>query len=522
MQLTQGLHRSLQLNPDHVVTVFRGRRRTYRKFADRVARLAGALQGLGMAAGDRVGMLALNSDRYLEYAMAVWWGGGVMNPVNIRWSAREIAYSLDDCDTRILIVDDHFLHLAEGIRARAKHPPVIIHVGDGVAPDGMLGFEELIARSAPVPDAGRSYDDLAIIMYTGGTTGLPKGVEQTHMSLWCGSIQRMADMPPLRGGRSLHASPFFHIAAFTRVVAQFIAGEQHVILPMFDAAEVLETIERERVTEIAFVPTMIQMLIQHPDFSLRDLSSVQRLGYGASPFNAAVLERTLEQFPGVDFVHSYGLTETMIVASNPPENHGQAARERGLHLSVGRVGYGMSVKIVDRDGNEAPRGTVGELIVKGASVARRYWNKPEETAQALRNGWMHTGDGAYMDENGYLFIVDRLKDMIVSGGENVYSAEVENAIGRHSAVLMCAAIGVPSKEWGEAVHAIVVLRPGIFATEDDIRQHCRGLIAGYKCPKTVEFRTELPLSGAGKVLKRELRAPYWNGRESGNNHATLN
>lgn len=515
MQLTQGLHRSLQQNPDRVATVFRGRRRTYREFSERVARLAGALQGLGMAPGDRVGMLALNSDRYLEYAMATWWGGGVMNPVNIRWSVPEIVYSLDDCDTRILIVDDHFRHLVDGIRAIAKHPPVIIHAGDSPTPDGMLSFDQLIAGTNPVPDSARSHEDLAIIMYTGGTTGQPKGVEQTHMSLWCGSIQRMADMPPLKGGKSLHASPFFHIAAFTRVVAQFIAGEQHVIVPMFDAAEVLETIERERVTEIAFVPTMIGMLIQHPDFKQRDLSSVRRLGYGASPFNAAVLERTLEQFPGVEFVHSYGLTETMIVASNPPENHDYAARERGMHLSVGRVGYGLSVRIIDRHGDEVPRGTVGELVVRGASVARRYWNKPEETAQAMRNGWMHTGDGAYMDDDGYIFIVDRIKDMIVSGGENVYSAEVENAIGRHAAVAMCAAIGIPSKEWGEAVHAVVVLRPGASATEDDIRQHCRKLIAGYKCPKSVEFRTALPLSGAGKVLKRELRAPYWTAREHG-------
>ncbi|CAG2160451.1 acyl-CoA synthetase [Cupriavidus numazuensis] len=513
MQLTQGLHRSLQLNPDRVVTVFRDRRRTYREFADRVARLAGALQALGMAAGDRVGMLALNSDRYLEYAMAVWWGGGVMNPVNIRWSVPEIVYSLDDCDTRILIVDDHFLHMADGISATARHAPVVIHAGDGPAPDGMLSFETLIADAAPVPDAARGYDDLAIVMYTGGTTGFPKGVEQTHMSLWCGSIQRMADLPPLRGGSALHASPFFHIAAFTRVVAQFIAGEQHVILPMFDAAQVLETIERERVTEIAFVPTMIQMLIQHPDFTRRDLSSVRRLGYGASPFNAAVLERTLEQFPGVEFVHSYGLTETMIVASNPPENHGKAARERGLHLSVGRAGYGLSVRIVDREGNEVPRGTVGELIVRGASVTRRYWNKPEETAKAFRNGWMHTGDGAYMDAEGHIFIVDRIKDMIVSGGENVYSAEVENAMGRHPAVAMCAAIGIPSEAWGEAVHAVVVLRPGMTATAEDIREHCRTLIAGYKCPKTVEFRSELPLSGTGKVLKRDLRAPYWSGKD---------
>ncbi|CAG2160551.1 acyl-CoA synthetase [Cupriavidus numazuensis] len=514
MYLTQSLQRSLQIQPDRVATLFRGRSRTYREFGDRVARLAGALQKLGMAPGDRVGMLALNSDRYLEYAMGVWWGGGAMNPVNIRWSVPEIVYSLDDCDTRILIVDDHFLHMAADIRASANRPPVLIHAGDGPAPDGMLSFEALIADSEPVADAGRGYDDLAIIMYTGGTTGHPKGVMQTHMSLWTGCIQRMADTPPMRNGRVLHVAPLFHIAAFSRVLCQFIAGEMHVIVPMFEPKEILQTIERERITDMAIVPTMIQMLIQHPDFAKHDLSSMKRLGYGASPFNSAALERTFAALPGVEFSHSYGLTETMIVSTNPPSNHDAAARAKGMHLSVGRVSLGLSVRIVDGEDNEVPRGTVGELVVRGPSVTRAYWNKPEETARTLRGGWMHTGDGAYMDEDGYLFIVDRIKDMIVSGGENVYSAEVENVLGRHPAVAMCAAIGIPSAEWGEAVHAVIVLRPGMSASEDDIRQHCRSQIAGYKCPKTVEFRSELPLSAAGKVLKRDLRAPFWASRSS--------
>ena len=512
MYLTKTLHRALQQTPDQVVTIFRGRRRTYREFCDRVARLAGALRASGMKPGERVGILALNSDRYLEYTMAGWWGGGVLNPVNIRWSVPEVVYSLDDCDTGILVLDDQFVHMAHGIRAAARRPPVLIHASDGEAPQGMLSYEQLIAQAAPVDDAGRGREDLAIVMYTGGTTGFPKGVMQTHASLWSGCIQRMADTPPLRGGKTLHVNPLFHIASMARALNQFIAGETHVIMPMFEPRELLETIEREQITELALVPTMIQALISHPDFEAWDLSSVRRLGYGASPINAAVLEQTMAKLPGVDLTHSYGLTESMVVSSNPPENHGEAARQRGLHLSAGRAGIGVELKIVDADGKEVPRGSVGEIIVRSDGVTRGYWNKPEETARALRGGWLYTGDGAYMDDGGCLFIVDRIKDMIVSGGENVYSAEVENVLGRHPAVAMCAVIGVPHETWGEAVHAVVVLKAGMQATEDDIRAHCRGFIAGYKCPKTVEFRDQMPLSGAGKVLKRDLRTQHWQGK----------
>jgi long-chain acyl-CoA synthetase len=376
----------------------------------------------------------------------------------------------------------------------------------------MQSYEGLIAANVPAEDAWRGYEDLAIIMYTGGTTGFPKGVMQSHRNIWAGCIQRVAEAPPIRNGRSLHAAPLFHMAALSRALNQFIAGETHVIIPAFNALEVLETIERERVTEVGFVPTMIQALIDHPEFGKRDISSVKRLAYGASPIIASVLDRTMRLLPGVDFSQSYGLTEAMVVTSNPPENHGEAGRASGLSLSVGRAAWGTILKIVDEAGNEVPRGIVGEIAIRGPSVTRGYWNKPQETATAIRGGWLHTGDGAYMDNAGYVFIVDRMKDMIVSGGENVYSAEVENAIGRHPAVNMCAVIGIPSDTWGETVHAIVVLRSGEQVSETEIREHCRTLIANYKCPKSVEFRTEMPLSGAGKILKRELRSAYWEGK----------
>jgi long-chain acyl-CoA synthetase len=512
LHLTNSLHRCVQQTPEKIATIFRGRTRRYDEFTERVARLAGALTAMGMAAGDRVGILALNSDRYLETCMAVWWGGGVLNPVNIRWSAPEVVYALDDCDTGILFIDDHFLPMAAGIAKNAHRAPLFIYMGERDAPDGMHAYEDLMAAHAPVEDAWRGYEDLAMVMYTGGTTGFPKGVMQSHRNIWTGCIQRVAETPPLKNGRSLHAAPLFHMAALSRALNQFIAGETHVIIPAFNALEVLETIERERVTEVGLVPTMIQALIDHPEFARRDLSSVKRLVYGASPIIASVLERTMALFPGVEFSQSYGLTEAMVVTTNPPENHGAEGRASGRSLSVGRAAWGTLLKIVDEAGNEVPRGTVGEIVIRGPSVTRGYWNKSQETAAALKDGWLHTGDGAYMDAAGYIFVVDRMKDMIVSGGENVYSAEVENAVGRHAAVAMCAVIGIPSDTWGETVHAIVVLRQGAQVTEDEIRDHCRTLIANYKCPKSVEFRDEMPLSGAGKILKRELREGYWKGK----------
>ncbi|MCA0243963.1 MAG: long-chain fatty acid--CoA ligase [Proteobacteria bacterium] len=509
MSLTLALHRSLQQTPDRIATIFGARRRSYREFVDRVARLAGALRALGMGAGDRVGILALNSDRFIETIAAVWWGGGVLNPVNTRWSVAEIVYSLDDCDTRLLIVDDAFVPLLAAIDARARHAPRAIHAGDGQAPPGLASFEALIAAHAPVADAYRSGDDLACIMYTGGTTGFPKGVMQSHLNLWSASIQRLAEMPALRNSTNLHVAPLFHIAALGRVVMQLIAGESQAVVAAFEPGEVLAIIEREAINDTVMVPTMVQALLAHPDFAKRNLRSLKRLGYGAAPSAAAMVEQMAAQLPWVELSHAYGLTEACpIVSSNPPENHGEAARRSGLSRSVGRCALGVEVKIVDADDREVPRGTVGEIVVRGPNIMLGYWNKPEETAQALRGGWLHTGDGATMDEAGYLFIVDRLKDMIVSGGENVYSAEVEAVLLRHPAVELCAVIGVPHARWGEAVHAIVVRRPGATAGEAELIAHCHEAIAGYKCPKTVEFRDALPLSAAGKILKRALRAEY--------------
>lgn len=514
IHLTQAVHRAMRQHPDRLATVCASRRHTYAQFADRIARMAGALRQLGMGAGDRVGMLSLNSDRYLELFFAVWWGGGVVNPLNIRWSAAEIAHALDHCDTRILVVDETFAAAAIELSEQSRSLRTIIHAGDGPPPSGMFGYEQLLADHAPAADALRRDGDLAGVFYTGGTTGTPKGVMLSHANLYSGALIGMVAGLAQEGDIGLHAAPMFHLADGSFALMLTMRGCTHVILPAFQPERVLEAIQTEQVSSLVLAPTMMQMLVDHPRLSACRLDSLRTIFYGSSPISEALVERVMRHLPNTRFFQAYGQTEmSPIVSILRPEFHTPEGRRLGKLRSAGRPAISVEVKIVDTDGREVPRRTVGEILARGPGVMQGYWNDPEQTAAALRDGWVHTGDGAFMDEDGFLFIEDRLKDMIVSGGENVYSAEVENAIARHPGVAVCAVVGIPDEHWGEAVHAFIVRNPGAPAIDADaIKAHCRTLIAGYKCPRSVEFRDALPMSATGKVLKRELREPYWRGK----------
>jgi long-chain acyl-CoA synthetase len=492
-----------------------GRQRTFRELVDRVARLAGALQALGMEPGGRVAMLSLNSDRYLEYQMAVPWGGGVLNPCNTRWSTAELAYSLDDSGATILLVDDAFCAQSDEIRRRSSALREVVYCSNDAPPSGMHGYEALLARATPVPDAVRRGEDLAGIFYTGGTTGFPKGVMLSHTNMCISGLSLRAEGLATTGGTYLHAAPMFHLADMGLAMPHWIEGNTHSIIPSFSPELLLDTIERDHVSHVLLVPTMIQKLIAHPSMrQRRDLSSLKTIVYGASPISESVLAHAMDALPGVDFVEAYGMTELGPLATiNPAYYHTPEGRKLGKLHSAGRASFCVEVRIVDRDGREVPRGTVGEVVVRGPNVMQGYWNQPEATAAALRGDWMHTGDGAYMDQDGFIFVIDRLKDMIISGGENVYSAEVENVLAQHPAVAACAVIGVPSPEWGEAVHAFVVRKDRHDVSADELVAHCKGMIAGYKCPRSVDFLEALPLSGAGKVLKTQLREPFWSGRD---------
>jgi long-chain acyl-CoA synthetase len=513
MQLTHALHRHLQQRPSETASIYRGRKRSWSELVDRSARLAGALQALGLKPGDRVGMLALNSDYYLEYMMGTWWAGGALNPVNIRWSPAEIAFSLDDCDTRILLIDKSFAKFGAELSSKSKTLRVQIYVGDEETPAGMLNYEELLASATPVLDADCGGEDLAGVFYTGGTTGFPKGVMLSHNALISNAVSGLLDVNYADDEAVMAVAPLFHQAGMCLVNRAIIRGCASVLVDAFEPTQVLETIQSQRVTFTLLVPTMLQRLLECPDFAQYDLSSLRCIIYGASPISESLLVRALEALPGVELIQGYGMTETGgPYTVLPAYCHRLDADMRRLR-SCGRASWGMEVRIADLEGRTLPAGEIGEIVARGTGVMQGYWNRESETANAFRDGWLRSGDLAYMDDDGFVYIIDRLKDMIVSGGENVYSAEVENALGSHPAVASCAVIGIPSDRWGEAVHAVVVLRSGMQANAEELRTHCKGLIAGYKCPVSVEFRESLPLSGAGKLLKHVLREPYWEGQK---------
>ncbi|MEU5974666.1 long-chain fatty acid--CoA ligase [Streptomyces sp. NPDC047315] len=504
MYLTQPLHRALQQFPDRPMTICGDRVRTTREVGDRVARLAAAFLRLGVRAGDRVGILALNSDRYHEFLYATWWMGAAAHPVNIRWSPAEIAYALDDSGTEVLLLDDAFAPLAHTLKERCPELRTLVHCGDGPTPEGMLSYEELLASSDPVPDVRRGDDQLALLLYTGGTTGLPKGVATTHRRLLTsmyGSIIINRAVEP--GSVTLLTAPLFHIAAFCSWHNQNIVGGTHVFLPSFSAEGFLDAVQRHRVTSCILVPTMVQAICEHPELEQYDVSSLRTVTYGGAGSPQSLLLQAMRAFPRAGFTQGYGMTETGVLTILGREEH----RKAGHRLrSAGRATASVEIAVVGPDGRELPPGEVGEVVTRGDHVMLGYWRKPELTHEALREGWLHTGDAGHLDEDGYLYLVDRLKDMIVTGGENVYSAEVENAVAAHPAVLSCAVIGVSDPQWGERVHAVVVLRPGHTAiTVEELRTHTKSLIAGYKAPRTVEFVDTLPTSAAGKVLKRALR-----------------
>ncbi len=509
MYLSQGVNRAVSINPSGTATIFRDRRRSWAEAADRIMRISGGLSRFGLGKGDRAAILALNSDRYFEALFAVPTAGAIIVPINIRLSPTEIAYILEDSGAKLLFVDDTFAEIL------AQLPDLtggisLIHLGDGPAPTGMHSFESLLAAPA-VGESIAGGDDVAGIFYTGGTTGKSKGVMLTHRNLVSNAAMVVPAVGYRFGSIYVHSAPMFHLADGMSTFAVTMVGGTHVIIPRFDPANLLATIERNRVTNAILVPTMANAVVNCPDLGKYDVSSLRVIPYGASPMPEAVLKKAAAAFPGVRFLQVYGMTEASPLVT---------AMEIGIEptgdriRSCGRPALLVDVRIADIDDNEVPRGTVGEVQARGPNIMLGYWNQPEATRTALRGGWYHTGDGGVMDSDGYVYIVDRLKDMIITGGENVYSAEVESAISTLDGVAEVAVIAIPDDRWGEAVHAVVVPHAGQYLTAEQVITHSRSLIAHYKCPRTVEIRDHpLPLSGAGKVLKTQLREPFWAGRE---------
>jgi len=502
MRLTMGLQQSAAHHPTRIATIFGNRRRTYAEVIDRVARLASGMMAMGAKPGDRIAILALNSDAYYEAYYAIFWAGCLAVPCNTRWAAAEHLAALADCEPNLLLVDQHFAQIVQQLPAAFSDR--VIYMGEA---RGQFVAEEIIRRSSPVADHSGSGEMPAAIFYTGGTTGASKGVILSHDNLIINFLACCTVEPHPRDCVYLHVAPMFHLADATMLLGLTLIGGTHAIVSRFDPALVVEAFKTCGVNSVLLVPTMIGMLDQYLRENPQPLPHILRLTYGASPISETLMRRTVDMFPKARITQAYGQTELSPVATFlTHENHVTAGKLR----SAGRAIPGVELRIVDPELATLAAGTVGEILVRGPNVMQGYWRKPELTAATIVDGWVRTGDAGYIDADGFLFLVDRVKDMIVTGGENVYSAEVENALAQHAAVLECAVIGVPDDRWGERVHAVIRFRPSCGATEDELNAHCTSLIARYKRPRTFEFRDEpLPLSGAGKILKTELRKGYW-------------
>jgi long-chain acyl-CoA synthetase len=515
--LSWPLERAARLQRSATALIDGERSVTYHELRRRVGGLGAAIDELGVAPGGRVGVLALNSLAHAECWLGVPAFGRVLVDLNLRLTLEELAFMVDDSAVEVLLVDDQRLEVGAALRERCSSLGALVHAGPGPSSEGSLAYEELIARpERSVPGMGEH--DLAAISYTGGTTGRPKGVMLSHGNLLANAQHNLVATGHRHDDRFLHIPPMFHVAGTSNIFAATWVGATQVILPRFDARAVAETIERERITHAVLVPTMLDMLLEVLEQRRFDLSSLRNLQYAASPISPDLQRRALERF-SCELAQFYGMTETAPTVSHcTPEDHrrGAAGEEpyRTRLRSMGAPVPGVQVQIRGAEATELPAGEVGEIWVRGANVMLGYWKRPEATEAALVDGWYRSGDAAYADQDGYLYMVDRLKDMIICGGENVYSVEVESILVEHPSVREAAVFGVPDERWGEAVQAVAVVGEGDEVAVEDLIAHCREHIAGFKTPRSIELRTTpLPKSGAGKILKRELREPYWAGHE---------
>ena len=458
----------------------------------RCGRLAGYLAGLGLQRGDRVAVVAANCHRYLEAYLTIPAAGYVIVPLNTRSALAELEYAVADSQAGVLLTD--------------REPSALDALFDHVIrlPDA---YEQALAEADPVI-LGVDIDenDLAGIFYTGGTTGKAKGVMLSHRNLMANTWTALSWGRPTQDDRWLIMAPLFHAAGTCSVLATvWVTGTQ--VIPLSSASgDLLEMIESEGVTSTLAVPTLLAAMTDEQLARPRDVSSLRLLSHGASPVATEILRRAAKAFPEAQLLHLYGTTETSPIATSLP--HEELLLDTPAARSCGYPALGVQVRVLDFEGAALAPGEVGEVVIRGANVTRGYWNKPDETAAALRGGWYHTGDLGYLDDQCRLYLVDRLKDMVVTGGENVYTVEVENVLYSHPRVAEAAVFGVPDVHWGESLHAVVVPRAEVSAEE--LIEFCRGRIAGFKIPRHITISAEpLPKSGAGKVLKRQLREPFW-------------
>ncbi len=514
MLLGDLIQRNSKLFPEKTAVIFEEERFTWAEFDERVNRLANALLDLGAKRGAHVAVLSKNCHEYLEAYFACSRSATILTALNYRLAPRELHYVMDNSEAEIVIVSDEFLDTLDEIRPDLKLAKHYIVIGN--APEGMKAFDELTAAASPLaPKIEQNEDDVVLQMYTSGTTGLPKGAMLSHRNLITNAVGCSLGMQFQPSDCMLMVAPLYHMAAGMTTLSTIMQGGPILLHGDFNPVAILDDMEGGKVTIVLLIPVMINFLLQMPDIEKRDFSALRCIVYGASPMPVETLKRAMEVFQ-CDFVQGYGQTESSaVLCVLPPEDHvldGTDAQMKRL-ASAGREVFGTEVRVVDEADDDVEPGQIGEVIGRGANVMKGYWNMPEATAETLRDGWLRTGDLGTIDEDGYVYILDRVKDMIISGGENVYSREVEEALHAHPAVADAAVIGVPDEQWGESIKAVVVLAEGETATEKDIIDFCRGKLAGYKRPRSVDFVAELPRNLSGKVLKKILREPYWKGSD---------
>lgn len=500
--------------PNNPLLTLEGETTSYGQFNTLANQLANGLLSLGVTRGDRVCIMGENSLEHLLLCMAAAKSGAVMVSLNYRLAPAELNYIINDANAKaLLILDAAFYSTLEAMRAGL--PANIQLVTRGVAES--IDWESWLSeQKSSAPDCSVSPDDAVLQLYTSGTTGHPKGVVSNHRNFLAEYTMNTTFMPsrPGPGQADLICAPFFHIGGLGSAMISLLAGTEIILHRAFDPAAVVDALEQHPISSVFMVPAMIMAVLSLPGIENRDFSKLNTIYYGASPISESVLRRAMEVF-GSDFLQMYGMTETTgTVVNLTPADHARALDgQPELLQSCGRPSVGTQIRIMDLQANECRTGEVGEIWVKSDTNMQSYYNMPEETAKNLTDGWVHTGDAGYLDDEGYLYLKDRMKDMVVSGGENIYPVEVENTIANMAAVADVAVIGIPDEKYGEALLAFVVVQPGEKLELDDMIAFCREHIAGYKIPRKLEIIAEMPRNPSGKILKKELRKPFWEGIE---------
>ncbi|PIU55288.1 MAG: hypothetical protein COS88_05040 [Chloroflexi bacterium CG07_land_8_20_14_0_80_51_10] len=518
MNTTEFLTITNAICPQRTAIVFEGKRYSFAELSDRMNRLSNALLNSGVQKGDRVAILQVNCNQYVEVYYAAAKIGAIFVPLNFRAKQNEITHMLNNSESSVVFVGERYIDLVNSMRPDLSSVKHFVSIDS--KQEGMLFYDELIASSSPEEVfAEIGDDDTTILMYTAGTTGLPKGVPLTHNSFSVYVLGNVTPVDPEIEETNILTVPLYHVAGIQAMMAAIYGGRTIAMMRQFEVKEWMETVEREKANRAMLVPTMLKRVIDDPDFSKRDLSSLKVITYGAASMPFAVIKKAIEVFPSVMFINAFGQTETAsTITTLGPEDHmftGQeteAEKEKKLNRLANSIGRPMSdieIQIWDEDGKSLPPGEVGEIMAKGPRVMSGYWKDEEKTAKTLSpDGWLHTGDKGYMDDEGYIFLAGRGDDMVIRGGENISPEEVENVLSQHPKVAEAALIGVTDPEWGQQPRAIVALKEGETATEEEIIDFCRDKLSGFKRPRSVVFIEEIPHTSTGKVIRKALREQY--------------